>query len=235
MSKLLLPRVYDHKEEGASGRFPQHDGKPKISYSQYNSWCEDAYRGAYIAKYFLGIPDPGNIFTDFGGFCGEYIEKGVDESNYLDSEDIMWLNTIEKPEGAEYEREVVLDRGDYVAQGFIDQGFEVRPRTFRVIDFKTGGEKQKAQYSSPDYNQTTLYSKALVEEGNEIEYSGVKLMPRKGNALDKNAQHPLRLVGEGIDIPTPYSEERAEKFLKKFDAVTEDISEHYKCYLRFFG
>jgi len=236
-SKVVLPKIYDSKSDGASGRFPQHDGKPKISYSQYNSWCEDTYRGAYIGKYFIGVPDPGNIFTDFGGYCGEYLETGVDKSNYLDAQDIKWLDTVEKPENAEYEREIVLDRGVYVAQGFIDQNYKVEKANgdMDVIDFKTGGEKKIADYASDDYQQTTLYCRALVEEGIEINYSGVQLLPRKGNRLDKEADHPMRLDGKPIDVPTPYSKERSDKFLKKLDATVKDISDHYKCYLKFFG
>ena len=236
-SKVVLPRVYTPGEAGSSDRFPQHKGKPKISYSQYNSWCEDAYRGSYIGKYFLGVPDDGNIFTDFGGFCGEYLETGEDKSNYLDAEDIKWLNTVAKPDNAEYEREIVLDRGVYVVQGFIDQNYRVEQANgdMDVIDFKTGGDKKVADYSSEDYQQTTLYCKALVDEGIKINYSGVQLLPRKGNQLDKSANHPIRLVGKPIDVPTPYSEARAKKFLVKLDKVTKDISDHYKCYQKFFG
>ena len=238
-SKVVLPKVYENDHVASSGRFPQHDGRPKISYSQYNSWCEDAYRGSYIGKYFLGVDDPGNMFTDFGGFCGEYLETGVDESSYLDAIDIQWLNTVEKPKHAEYEREIVLDRGMYVAQGFIDQNFEEPTKQkivlMNVIDFKTGGEKKKADYAGDGYQQTTLYARALVEEGIDVGYSGVQLLPRKGNKLDKSSAHPMRIVGEPIDIPTPYSEERADKFLEKLDATTKDISDHYKCYLKFFG
>lgn len=232
-SKIVLPRVYSNKDEGVSGRFPQHEGRPKISYSQYNSWCEDAYRGAYIGKYFLGVPDPGNIFTDFGGYVGEYLEKGVDDSGYLDAEDLKWLDTVEKPENAEYEREVILDLVDFVTQGFIDQNW-MTPEGMIVKDFKTGGDKKVADYASDDYQQTTLYCKSLVEEGETIADSCVELLPRKGNKLDKLADHPMRIVGEGIPIPTPYSEERAEKFIKKLTKVTIDISEHFKCYTKFF-
>lgn len=238
-SKVVLPKVYENGHVASSGRFPQHEGRPKISYSQYNSWCEDMYRGAYIGKYFIGVPDSGNIFTDFGGYCGEYLETGVDESNYLDAIDIQWLNTVEKPKNAEYEREIVLDRGVYVTQGFIDQNFEEPTKQkivlMNVIDFKTGGEKKKADYAGDDYQQTTLYCRALVEEGIGINHSGVQLLPRKGNKLDKASAHPMRIVGEPIDIPTPYSEERADKFLVKLDATVKDISDHYKCYLKFFG
>ena len=230
---MILPRVYSNSDEGTSGKFPQHEGKPKISYSQYNSWCEDTYRGDYIGKYFLGVPDPGNIFTDFGGYVGEFLESGVDNSGYLDAEDLKWLNTVERPENAEYEREVVLDLGEFVVQGFIDQNWET-PEGMIVKDFKTGGDKQKKMYGGEDYQQTTLYCKSLVEEGITIADSCVELMPRKGNKLDKSADHPMRLVGEGIAIPTPYSEERAEKFIKKLTEVTTDISDHYKCYIKFF-
>jgi len=38
-----------------------------------------------------------------------------------------------------------------------------------------------------------------------------------------------------VDIPTPYSKERAEKFLKSFDQTAKDIEEYYNTYLKYFG
>jgi len=233
---IQLPKVYDNSHAASSGRFPQHDGKPKISYSQYTSWISPIYRGAYIAQYFLGVPDDGNIFSDFGSKVGEWFEKGEDLSGDLSATDIETLEQVGRPEGCEYEREIVLDRKKYVIQGFIDRvrPVEISPKKkgLEVIDFKTGGENKQSDYSSEDYKQTTLYSHALTLEGETVAYSGVKLLARKGNGSEN---HPLRLTGQIIEIPTPYSKKRATDALKHIDDVVEDISKHFQFYQKFFG
>jgi hypothetical protein len=58
------------------------------------------------------------------------------------------------------------------------------------------------------------------------------LLDRKGNGQEK---YPLRLTGEIADIPTPYSTERAEEFLKKFDKVAMQIEEYHKVYKKYFA
>ena len=228
---ILLPKTYNNGEKGTSGRFEHFDGRSKLSYSQITSWLEDAYRGAYIAKYFMGIPDPGNIFSDYGSKVGEWFETGEDASGELSESDLGVLESVGRPEGAIYEREIVVDFGTFVVQGFIDR-FQKFPDGVEVIDFKTGSVAKADEYASKNYQQTTLYSHAEVIEGNEIFYSGVKLLHRKGNGSEA---HPLRLEGGVKDIPTPYSKERFLDFKKKTVAVAEDISKNFIFYQKFFG
>jgi hypothetical protein len=222
---LDLPKVYENE----GGNYPQHVGKPKLSYSAYNSFCEESYKGEFFANYFLGIRSEGNIFTEYGSKCGEYLEKL--EKSDLSEFDISVLEKIERPEHARYEVEVVIDRGSYVIQGFIDQEFKV-PDGLVIKDLKTGAIDKKAKdYASEDYQQTTLYAYQRELEGENVVYSGVMLLDRKGNGQEK---YPLRLTGEIADIPTPYSTERAEEFLKKFDKVAMQIEEYYKTYKKIF-
>lgn len=222
---LDLPKVYENE----GGNYPQHVGKPKLSYSAYNSFLEESYKGEFFANYFLGIRSEGNIFTEYGSKCGEYLEKL--EKSDLSEFDISVLEKIERPENARYEVEVVIDRGSYVIQGFIDQEFKV-PDGLVIKDLKTGAIDKKAKdYASEDYQQTTLYAYQRELEGENIVYSGVMLLDRKGNGQEK---YPLRLTGEIADIPTPYSKERAEEFLKKFDKVAMQIEEYHKVYKKYF-
>lgn len=225
--EVILPKTYDDP----FGNYPQHKGKPKISYSQYNSFVDNLYKGSYFGQYFLGVPDDGNIFSDFGGKCGEYWEK--EECSDLSEADIEILKkTLDRPDNARYEVEVVIDRGSYVIQGFIDQEVEVKPKVLHLYDLKTGNHKDKpAYYGGDDYQQTTLYSYQRKQEGFTIEYSGVKLLERKGNGSDK---YPLKLSGKIKEIPTKYSDERAETFLKKMDETVLEISKYYQTYLRLF-
>jgi hypothetical protein len=225
--KVVLPKTYDDP----FGNYPQHKGKPKISYSQYTSFVDSMYKGSYFGQYFLGVKDEGNIFSDFGGKCGEYWEK--EECADLSEADVKILkDTLDRPEGARYEVEVVIDRGSYVIQGFIDRELELKPKTLEILDLKTGNHKDKpAFYGGKEYQQTTLYCYQREKEGNTIAYSGVKLLERKGNGSDK---YPLKLSGKVLDIPTPYSKERAEEFLDKMDGVVLEISKYYQAYQKLF-
>jgi hypothetical protein len=226
---LDLPKVYE-VNENTPEQYKKYEGMPKLSYSAYNSFCEEAYKGEFFANYFLGIRSEGNIFTEYGSKCGEYLEKL--EKSDLSEFDISVLEKIERPENARYEVEVVIDRGSYVIQGFIDQEFKV-PDGLVIKDLKTGAiDKKYKDYAGEDYQQTTLYAHQRTLEGENVVYSGVMLLDRKGNGQEK---YPLRLTGEIADIPTPYSKERAEAFLKKFDKVAMQIEEYHKVYKKYFA
>lgn len=222
----LLPKVYEDEK----GNYPQHKGKLKLSYSAYNSFIEEGYRGEMFANYFLDIRNEGNIFTSYGSLCGNYFEKK--ENGGLTDFDCSVIDNIERPENAKYESEIVVDRGWYVIQGFSDREFFHQDGLI-VEDLKTGAISSKAlYYGSEDYQQTTLYAYQRDVEGHNILGSRVILLDRKGNGQEK---YPLRLTGDVKYIDTPYSLDRAEKFLKKFDDVAEQISEYYSTYLKYFS
>jgi len=231
--ELILPKTYEAKEE----KFKYADGLPKLSYSQYSSWNDPLYKNQYIHGYIFGIPQPGNIFSDFGGYVGSWLESGGKECHPdLTEETINTLKKVHRPDNAEYEKETVIVRdtpyGKYSIQGFIDCCYEVKPLTIRVIDYKTGNPDSKIEYYGSDkYQQTTLYSYYLdTVEGKTIDYSGVLLLCRKGNG---RGIHVLRLPGQIEEIPTPYSRERAEAFLEKVDKTAKEISDLYKIFLKY--
>lgn len=221
---MKLPRIY----KAALPKFEKYNGKPKLSYSQITSFKDPLYRSQYILGYFFGIQDPGNIYAFFGGEVGEYIEtNGEKVGPMLDEGTRQVLDNLERPEGSEHEVEIVVDRGDYVIQGFIDRIYPVEGGV-EVLDFKTGNIDKKATfYGSQDYQQTTLYSYAIEQEGHPVKKSFVKLLGRKGNNMGGNM---LRLSGDIKDIPTPYSPERAEIFLAKTDKIAKEISDLYEVY-----
>ena len=224
---LDLPKVYENE----GGKYPQHVGKPKLSYSAYNSFNEQAYRGEFFANYFLGLKSEGNIFTDYGGKCGKLFETDTDSSD-LSEFDVSVIKGIERPANALYEVEIVVDRGLYVIQGFIDREYLDLEGNLVIDDLKTGSIEKKAKdYASEDYQQTTLYAYQRELEGEHIAYSGVILLDRKGNGQEK---YPLRLTGQIECIPTPYSKKRAEGLLKKFDATAKKIEEYHKIYKKYF-
>ena len=221
----ILPRIYENEK----GNYSEHKGKPKLSYSAYNSFVEEGYRGEMFANYFLGLPNEGNIFTAYGSMCGKYFEEKINTG--LTDFDCSVIDSIERPENARYESEIVIDRGWFVIQGFSDREFFHQDGLI-IEDLKTGAISSKASfYGSEDYQQTTLYAHQRNLEGYNIIGSRVILLDRKGNGQEK---YPLRLTGEVEYIDTPYSVERAEKFLNKFDRVAEEIAEYYSTYLKYF-
>lgn len=226
MNEIILPKLYLND---ASGNYPQHVNKYKLSYSQYTSWKDPLYKSDYIRQYFLGERSGAGIYALFGSACGGYFEDLTIDSQWLSAEDVKVLKKLERPNNAKYEGEIVLDRGSYVIQGFIDQEFMVGDKLF-IKDLKTGNVDSKVKfYGGPEYQQTTIYSHARKLEGFDIGYSGVMLLGRKGNG---GQYGPLRLSGVIEHIATPYSEERAKKALASIDAAVFEISNAYKLFLK---
>lgn len=246
MKKLNLPRVY----RSTSEKFKKHDGKPKLSYSQHTSWKDPMYKNSYILGYIFGIPQPSNFWAEFGSYCGTALEyrlnfENVDEKDkelmedaqgYFNKLDMDTLKRADKlfPANSVYEREIVLDRGYYVIQGFIDVNFDKNKLT-NVVDVKTGGKDSKTKgtsfYASDKYGQTRLYARALKEEGEELGYCGVVYLDR---TYETPRTHPnttscfeepiLHLSGEIIKVETPYTEEKVEVLLASMDKTAEEIS-----------
>lgn len=239
MSKLILPRVYEDKT--LDGKYSHHNGKPKLSYSQINSWKDAQYKPDYIKRYFAKIDTPGSCFTDFGTDVGTYKEwVGIGRTDvqpvmkYLQPADLEWLDSLEYPENSVYEDLIVVDCGDFVIEGYIDRSrYYFEQNGVHIRDFKTGNIiKKEPEYASPDYQQTTLYCYQKDVEGFEILGSDVMLLGRAGNNSQKS---PLKLTQEFKIIPTPYSRDRAMQFLDKATKVAKEISDEYTRYLDIFG
>lgn len=230
---LELPSKYENRS--GNPKFDKFVGRPKLSYSAYGSFKEESYRGEFFGVYFLGAPRTGTIFTDFGSSVGGFMETG-EPQDYLTEFDMNVLREVGRPTGGIYEYEIIIDRGDYIIQGFIDRMEINNEIEVDVVDFKTGAiDKKEKDYASEDYQQTTMYSYALEQEGYKINSSGVILFDRKGNTLEAGNKNVLRLTGDVKYIPTPYSTERAEKFLAGFDKTAKEISEYWKIYQKYFG
>lgn len=250
-NKLNLPRIYETKKK----KFKKHNGKPKLSYSQYTSYKDPKYFYSYILGYIFGIKQPSNFWAEFGTYCGTSLEyrMEVHQANdkdketldnafkYFNEKDIETLNKANKmfPTNSVYEREIVLDRGFYVIQGFIDVNFDTfKDKDFletNVIDVKTGGKNSKDKgtsfYASNKYGQTKLYAKALEEEGENIGYCGVVFLDR---IFENERTHPgttstfenpvLHLSGEILEVETPYEKESVNSLLKDMDRVAKEVS-----------
>jgi len=236
MSKeIILPKKYEDR----NSRYPQHKGKYKISYSQYTSYKDPEYQNDYYVQYFSGINLGGNVFSDFGGYCGtkiEYNALGKDyETPLLDSDLAILRDKIDYPDNCVYEDEICVDFGDFVCEGYIDRSW-YREDGVEVLDYKTLNiEKKKDFYASEEYGQTTLYCYDREQAGHNILNSSVCGLGRKGLSFEGTGNYRIRLSGEVIYIPTPYSKERAEKVLENIRKVAGQISEDYKIFLKYFG
>lgn len=234
--QLVLPSIYKEREDNpVPERFKKYIGRPAMSYSTYTAFEEEGYRGEWLGNKFLNTPKEDTIFTLFGSSVGNYQETKKPQP-YLTSFDMSVLDK-ENPANpqAEYEREVVIDRGSYILYGFIDRLIGVEKKVVDLVDFKTGAIDKKAKdYESDNYNQTTMYCYGLEEEGFIINSSGVILFDRKGNTLEEGNKNVLRLTGDIKYINTPYSRERAEKFLLKVDETAKKIEEYFKVYNKYF-
>lgn len=244
MKKIILPKTFDNKF--GSERYNHLIGKPKLSYSQVGSWTDADFKSGYIKKYICGITDviENTIYANFGSACGTYLESLYlnDFSSHKEYEHLLSNSDrkileekIPKFEKCVYEDYIVIDRGDYVIEGFIDRTIinDKDDMKIHIQDFKTGSIAKKQSYyaSKETYMQTNLYAYAKEKEGYEIEKCDVILLDRKGNNTQRS---PLKLTGEICVIDTPYSKPDTEKYLKKIDKVAKEISEYYQKYLKYF-
>jgi hypothetical protein len=232
---IRLPKKFEDR----NGLFPQHKGKYKISYSQYTSYKDLLYQNDYYVQYFSGINLGGNVFSDFGGYCGTTIEAialGNKIETPLSESDLEILaNKIEYPENCVYEDEICVDFGDFVGEGYIDRAWYRGDKGVEILDFKTLNiEKKAAYYASDEYQQTALYCYAKEQLGYEILNSSVCGLGRKGTSFEGKGNFLIRLSGEIVHIPTPYSKERAEKVLADMRKVAEQISDDFKIFEKYF-
>ena len=237
VKQLDLPSIYKEREKNpVPERYKKYIGRPAISYSTYTAFKEEGYRGEWLANKFLGIPSEGSIFTEYGGAIGTYQETGIPQP-YLSQFDLETLDKeIPANPLAEYEREVLIDRGSFIVYGFVDRLLGVGSKIVDLVDFKTGSiEKKAKEYASKEYKQTGLYSYALEEEGFTIKSSSVVLFDRKGNTLEQGNKNVLRLTGAIEYIPTPYVREDIEEFLLELDETAKKIEKYWKLYKEVFG
>ncbi len=205
-----------------------HLGKFYISYSTISSWEE--YRTDFIKEKLAGIKLPESIYAAFGTWVGESVEHGAEQSNNYGFTGAENLKLIKRTENDKYERMILIDMGDYVIIGFIDIMTEIAPMVADVRDIKTGGAKKEDQYKKDEYIQTTLYSKALADEGYTINSMGIWFCRRTGSHI----KPPLNLSTEQFYIPLEYNEKRVKYALDKTDRVVKEISEFYKVYQKYF-
>jgi len=229
--KINLPSKLDKSNwfyENNKELIEPHLGKFYISYSTVSSW-ED-YRTDFIKQKLAGIKLPDSIYGSFGTWVGTSVEHGETQTNNYGFTGGENINLIQRTENDKYERMILIDMGEYVIIGFVDIMREILPKVVQTIDIKTGGAKKEEEYKKESYIQTTLYSKALEDEGYTINASGVWFCRRTGSHI----KPPLNLSTEQFYIPLEYNEKRVKYALDKVDRVVNEISEFFTCYEKYF-
>lgn len=228
--KIVLPTVLTEDTkfyEGNEDVLKEHLGKPYISYSSVNSWFDKNYRADFIKQKFLGIDVPGGPYADFGSWVGESIEKGewlpTDEFGGQEN-----LDVSDRVEGAEYERLIVIDMGEYIIVGFIDVYIPNDEEGDVVIDVKTGGKGKEDKYLGDDYIQVPLYCTALEREGRSINYPAIWYIER----VSYHRKPPMTVGPYQEIFPLEWNEEKSKYALEQVDKAVREISDCYKTYLK---
>lgn len=243
LKTINIPRKYDYKEGVSRPEYKKYDGWNKISYSQFTSFNEEMYRGSFIGGYMLGEWDDSGIFALYGSDCGDYVNPDDKrEFEYLSEDDKKILDAeIEKhPENAVFEYEIVIDLEPFGLKNTVLQGFSDRQHTTEegltdICDYKTlNTEKKSDFYMSEEYRQTKVYGYGLEELGHKIGETYVIGLGRKGNSLDENAKHPMRLSGEIVLLDNPYCREKAIEAIEEIVKTCIEIDAYFKVYNKYF-
>jgi hypothetical protein len=207
-----------------------HLGKPYVSYSTVQSWFE--YRSDFIKEKLAKIPQKHGIYKSLGSYIGEAIEKGYYPEDNIDGfigQNNLDLDKVRPPNG-EYEKMIIIDRGEWVIIGFIDIYSESENGDATVFDVKSGGAKKEDYYKSLEYIQVILYAYAMEILGKQIKKTGVYFIRREGS----HVKPPLKIGLEQFVIPLEYTEERVKFALDKVDKAVKEITEFKNVFDKYF-
>lgn len=208
------------------------EGKPKISYSQYQSWndlksfnlgVDGKYE--YMAKYFLGCNYKDKGWAEFGNDVEAYITLG-EKSEKFNEKELFTLDKIQTLGNFQVEGEI--DFGDFVLQLFID---DTLPDFKKIRDYKTASVNSKAKYYKDTYVQLDIYAKWVLQKYGFIPEAEVCIIERLGNCMHGGGRSKLS-VGNSIWYnPVVCTEERMNVLEQDIRRVVHEISDHYKMYL----
>ncbi len=230
LTSILTEDTWFYKDEKYREQLKQFLGKPYISYSTIESYNE--YFEGFVKEKLVGLPQPFGIYKEFGSYLGTAYENGnYDHDNpygFIGQENFDLSEY--RSDSAEYEKLVVIDRGDYIIIGFIDKFERLEDGTVWVNDLKTGGSNKEDKYAGEDYHQVNLYAHGLEQVGNQIGRTDVLFVRRESS----HYKPPLKISKEKFYIPVDYNEKRVKKALDKVEKTVKEISELKTTYDKFF-
>lgn len=231
LTSILTEDTWFYKEDRYQEQLKPFLGKPYISYSTMESWEE--YREDFIKEKLVGLPQPFGIYKEFGTYLGKAYETG--NFNHKNPYGFIGQNNLDlskyRSEKAEYEKLIIIDRGEYIIVGFIDKFERLEDNSVWINDLKSGGAKKEVKYASEDYTQVPLYSHALEEIGEKIGRTDVLFIRRESS----HYKPPLKIGEEQFYIPINYNKDKVDKALKKVDRVVKEISEIKTTYDKYFA
>lgn len=230
LTSKLTEDTWFYKEERYQEQLKPFLGKPYISYSTMESWEE--YTEDFIKEKLVGLPQPFGIYKEFGSYLGTAYEIGKfpeqNQFGFIGQENLDLSKY--RNDNAEYEKLIIIDRGDYIIIGFIDKFERLEDSSVWVNDLKSGGAKKEEKYASDDYTQVPLYAHALEVNGEKIGRTDVLFVRREAS----HVKPPLKIGKEQFYIPVSYTKEKIDKALSKVDRVVKEITEIKNVYDKYF-
>ena len=231
--KVNLPNVItedSHFYKEYEEQLKPHLGKMYISYSTVSSFLGN-YNADCIKSKIIGVRNEGSVYTELGGYVGTAIELGEfpkeNPHGFVVVPEFS-LDSLRTP-GAEYERLIIIDRGDYVIIGFIDKWVQEEDGVV-LDDFKTGSATKIKEYQSPEYTQLVLYGYAEELRGNKVKSINLTFIER----INSHINPPLTITNNITRFELEYSPERVKYALEKVDKAVEGISKLYTTYKKIF-
>ncbi|MEX0598709.1 MAG: hypothetical protein WD512_19655 [Candidatus Paceibacterota bacterium] len=231
LKTIELPAIFTEevwKDMGEVADWKKHIGKPRVSYSQINTWTNMSYekepKQAYIREKFLGIPKMiPEAFGQFGDAVEDYICFKKNEWGFSQTE-LDTLNKI-KPLGT-FQTPILIDFETFVLIGYLDDSNKTTIR-----DYKTASNSSKEQYLNGEYKKLHIYALDwLLNKGKMPKKLEVVIIERNGNAFGGGAL----TVGGQIWVKDFKPTEEELLTMKKLiiDTVSE-ISDYYKVFKKF--
>lgn len=209
------------------------EGKPRISYSQFNLWLENSSFNMgkegwmeYVCVYFLGFSFEDSGWGEFGKDTEAYICFRDKENNFNEKEKYILDEIV--PLGV-FQKEIEHDFGNFVLYGIVD---DMTTSMDRIRDYKTASEKSSGKYRKEDYYQLLFYCLIIWRKFGVIPEAEVCVVERKGNCSFTKKRKDLT-VGDNIwYIPNEITVEKMEAIEIELKRIVEEISCWFKIFNR---
>ena len=239
---MNLPKTYSEelwKRGGEVESHKQYIGKPYLSWSQVESWRDKKgfnmgnHPGwlEYMVKYFFGHKFPDMGWGQFGHEVEDYIceKKGAE---FFTDEERETLDKI-SPLGV-FQREVILDFGEFVLLGYIDDHSPVEDNVVSLmVDYKTKSENSKKDLHDGKKLQLDLYTEYLLRQGYDVKQVAYVIIERLGGGeCMRGGGRGVLKVGKRIwHEEYTWSKETIQRALKIVEKTAQEISQCYEVFL----
>lgn len=251
MSLIKLPKQY----KGDNEKFK---GKPMVSWSQIETWIDKKGfntglpgKHEYMRKYFFGETYPDMGWGQFGNEAEAYITlrdvdpKTIDDEKLRGELEAALKNfTPEEKKVLEeitplgtFQHEAVIDFGDFVLLGYIDDML-INEQTdeVHIRDYKTKSDGSRRKLTTDATYQLEVYSlyvqKMLKKTVTKTDYCVIERLG--GAECMRGGGRDVLSVGKRIwYMEKEVSAERLAETEKLIKSTVKEISDHYKTFLKY--